>query len=293
VKFDFEIQFTNGGGIQGQDFRLDIEGDDIDEKALADYIVADMRLLMVGRVRIFNKEIFVEKHKRNQPLETPSQESVVDLSHTIEDGLITYKGLPAPVICDYVSRSASREHYSEGTEFQIGKIEMVANTGTYIDSPFHRYKDGKDVSELALGMIANLRGAVVRVAHQAERAISKDAFDDMDVWGKAVLIHTGWDAHWNTARYFEDHPFLTRNAAEFLSSAGARLVGIDSLNIDNTEDGSRPVHSILLGAEIPIVEHLCGLGGLPDAGFKFHCVPVKAKGMGTFPVRAYAVVGEA
>lgn len=290
VVFDFEIDFSNGGGIQGQGFRLDIDGDDIEDKMLADYLIQDMRLLMVGEVRILNKRIIFEKHKRNQQCNELSHgKTCINLSHTIEDGLITYKGLPAPIICDFLSREESKQHYSEGTEFHIGKIEMVANTGTYIDSPFHRYSDGVDISELPLSSIADLNGIVVRVDHHTKRAITKAAFDDIDIWGKAVLIHTGWDIHWKTEQYFEGHPYLTAGAAEFIMKAGAKLVGIDSLNIDDTRDGNRPVHSTLLGADIPIVEHLCGLGHLPDVGFRFFSVPAKIHSMGTFPVQAFAI----
>jgi len=216
----------------------------------------------------------------------------VDLSHTVEHGLITYKGLPAPVICDYLSREDSRKHYAEGTEFQIGKIEMVANTGTYLDSPFHRYEDGKDLSQLALESLADLNGVVVKAAGSAVRAIGRAAFGDTDVKGKAVLVHTGWDAHWKTDRYFEGHPFLTKEAARFLADGGAALVGIDSYNIDDTDDWSRPAHSILLDADIPIVEHMCRLEQLPREGFRFSAVPVKVKGFGTFPVRAFAIVNQ-
>jgi kynurenine formamidase/SAM-dependent methyltransferase len=215
---------------------------------------------------------------------------LIDLSHTVENGMITYKGLPAPLICDYLSREQSRKLYAQGTEFQIGKIEMVANTGTYLDSPFHRYADGKDLAELDLAVLADLDGVVVRVARADGRAITGAAFGDRDVRGKAVLVHTGWDAYWRTDQYFEGHPFLTEDAAMHLAGAGATLVGIDSFNIDDIADGRRPVHTILLGAEIPIVEHLCGLDRLPEAGFKFFAVPVKVKGFGTFPVRAFAIV---
>jgi kynurenine formamidase len=204
--------------------------------------------------------------------------------------MITYKGLPAPIICDYLSREQSRKLYAQGTEFQIGKIEMVANTGTYLDSPFHRYAEGKDLAELDLAVLADLDGVLLRVVGAAGRAITRVDFDDLDVRGKAVLVHTGWDMHWRTDQYFEGHPFLTEDAATHLANAGAALVGIDSLNIDDTADGRRPVHTILLGADIPIVEHLCGLEQLPDAGFKFFAVPVKVKGFGTFPVRAFAIV---
>lgn len=217
----------------------------------------------------------------------------VDLSHTVEHGLVTYKGLPAPVICDYLSREASRALYDEGTSFHIGKIEMVANTGTYIDSPFHRYEDGHDLSELPLGSIAGLEGLVVR-ARNAGTALDETLFRGVDVEGKAILVDTGWSRHWNTERYFEGHPFLTESAAAILRDGGARIVGIDSCNIDDTSGGARPVHSILLGADIPIVEHMCKLENLPDTGFRFYAVPAKVKAFGTFPVRAFAVLdGEA
>jgi kynurenine formamidase len=224
-------------------------------------------------------------------MHTPSTKSkLIDLSHTIEHGMITYKGLPAPIICDYLSREASREHYAEGTEFHIGKIEMVANTGTYLDSPFHRYAHGKDLSELPLAALAELESVVVRATARSSRAITHEALRALDVRDKAVLIHTGWDEHWRTDRYFEGHPFLTEDAAKYLADSGARLVGIDSFNIDCTDDGHRPVHTLLLAAEIPIVEHMCGLRQLPERGFRFSAAPVKVKGFGTFPVRAYASV---
>jgi arylformamidase len=212
-----------------------------------------------------------------------------DLSHTIEHGMITYKGLPAPIICDFLSREASKAHYAEGTSFHIGKIEMVANTGTYLDSPFHRYADGKDLSELPLTSLANLPGIVFHAPANA-REVPHDIFEAHDVKGKAVLVHTGWAKHWRTDQYFEDHPFLTRAAAEFLRDENVALVGIDSYNIDDTTDGTRPAHSILLGAGIPIVEHLCNLDKLPNADFRFFAVPPKVKGFGTFPVRAFAIV---
>jgi arylformamidase len=208
----------------------------------------------------------------------------------VEHGLITYRGLPAPLICDYLSREESRSHYSGGTEFQIGKIEMVANTGTYLDSPFHRYAGGKDLSELELATVAGLEGRVIRAVGRDRRAITSADFADLDLKGTAVLVHTGWAGHWRTDQYFEGHPFLTADAATHLAAAGAVLVGIDSYNIDDTEDGTRPAHSILLGAGIPIVEHLCGLERLPGHGFRFFAVPVKVKGFGTFPVRAFAMV---
>jgi kynurenine formamidase len=214
---------------------------------------------------------------------------LIDVSHTVEDGMITYRGLPAPVICDFLSREQSRSHYAEGTEFQIGKIEMVANTGTYLDSPFHRFAHGKDLSQLPLERLANLESVVIRVDCAKRRAIGRAVLEGSDLSGKAVLIHTGWDEHWRTDRYFEGHPFLTRDAVEYLLRAGAILVGIDSLNIDDIGDLSRPAHTILLGAGLPIVEHLRGLNQLPDRDFRFFAVPVKVKNMGTFPVRAFGL----
>jgi arylformamidase len=213
---------------------------------------------------------------------------LIDLSHTVEDGMVTYRGIPAPVISDFLSREASRDRYAPGTEFHIGKIEMAANTGTYLDSPFHRYADGDDLADLRLEQLAELEGLVVRAPVESGRAVDQAAFAQLDVRGKAVLVHTGWDRHWRTERYFEGNPFLTEGAARHLASAGATLVGIDSLNIDDTADGRRPVHTILLGAGIPVVEHLCGLEQLPDSGFRFSAVPVKVKGCGSFPVRAFA-----
>ena len=209
----------------------------------------------------------------------------VDLSHAVEDGLVTYRGLPAPLMCDYLSREDSRAQYTDGTTFHIGKIEMVANTGTYIDSPFHRYAHGKDLSELSLSSLADLPAVVVPCKN---RRIDASAFKGLSVSDKAVLIHTGWARHWKTDTYFERHPHLTEDAALFLRDHGAKLVGIDSLNIDDTSDGRRPVHSTLLAAEIPIVEHLTNLSALPETGGRFFAVPVKVKGFGTFPVRAFA-----
>jgi len=214
---------------------------------------------------------------------------LIDLSHEVEHGMITYKGLPAPIICDFLSRDESRKHYAAGTEFNIGKIEMVANTGTYVDSPFHRFADGLDLSELPLESLVDLESLVVH-AREFGRTISAKAFQGLDVKGKAVLIHTDWARHWRTDQYFEGHPFLTRDAAECLAEAGAAFVGIDTYNIDDITDGTRPAHTILLGNRIPICEHMCALENLPNRGFRFHAAPVKVKAFGTFPVRAYAVL---
>lgn len=219
-----------------------------------------------------------------------SNTRLVDLSHVIEDGMETYRGLPVPVIEDHLSREASREIYAEGTEFQIGRITMVANTGTYLDAPSHRWADGADVSQLDLEALVDLDAVLVPATERGSRAIGAEAFAGIEVRGRAVLVHTGWDSNWRTDAYFTDHPFLTRDAAEALRDGGATLVGIDTLNIDDTADGTRPAHSILLRAGIPIVEHMTGLGGLPATGFRFSAVPAPVSGMGTFPVRAFARV---
>ena len=290
VQFDFEVDFTNGGGIQGQDFRLDIAGDDIADSELAGYLVADMQLLMVGTVRIRNKRIVAETHKRPPIGAMRTGRRYIDLSHTIENGTVSYRGLPAPIICDYLSREQSRERYAPGTEFQIAKIEMVANTGTYIDCPSHRYAHGKDLSEVGIESFADLDAIVVRAEHRDSLAIGVEFFRNRDIRGRAVLVHTAWDRHWNTDAYLGEHPFLTEDAAVHLRDGGATLVGIDSMNIDDTRGNSRPVHSTLLGADILIVEHLCNLGQVPDTDFAFSAVPPKFKGVGTFPVRAMATL---
>lgn len=220
------------------------------------------------------------------------QPHFVDLSHTIAHGLVTYKGLPAPIICDYLSREDLRAIYAPGTEFQIGKIELVSNTGTYVDCPFHRYADGKDTSQVELDRLADLPAIVVHADYRVLRAVDVQAFQGKELRGRAVLVHTGWDTHWNTERYFEGHPFLTEAAALYLRERGALLVGIDSMNIDDTAGRTRPVHSTLLAAEILIAEHLCNLAALPDAGFTFSAVPPKLQGVGTFPVRAFAKLAQ-
>lgn len=215
----------------------------------------------------------------------------IDLSHTIEHGLITYKGLPAPFICDYLSREDSKKFYEEGTQFQIGKIEMVANTGTYIDCPFHRFEHGKDLSEIGLEHFADLDGIVISIPFKETLAVTRDQLEGYRIRNRAVLIHTGWgDAYWNTEKYYENHPYVTGDAAEYLRDSEVKLVGIDSHNIDNTAGRSRPVHTTLLGAGILIAEHLCNLNLLPREGFLFSAVPPKFKGVGTFPVRAMAKV---
>lgn len=214
---------------------------------------------------------------------------LIDLSHTIEAGMITYKGLPAPIICDFLSREESRGLYAPDTEFHIGRIDMVANTGTYVDSPFHRYADGRDLADLQLERLADVDALLVDVTGSTSRAIGRRHFDGLRVSGRAVLVRTGWDRNWRTNAYFTGHPYLTEDAARYLVDEGAAIVGIDSYNIDDTDDLRRPVHSTLLGADIPIVEHMTRLDAIPDGPFRFFAVPVKVRAMGTFPVRAFVI----
>lgn len=227
-----------------------------------------------------------------------AQNKLIDVSHIVEHGMKTYPGLPAPIISDFVSREDSRSNYAAGTEFHIGRIDMVANTGTYLDAPFHRYLDGADLASLSLQRLADLEGLVVRVAarrskEDKNRTVDVSAFKDLPVANRAVLVDTGWSRHWRTDRYYSGHPFLTEDAAVYLRDNGALLVGIDSLNIDDTADGRRPVHSVLLQAGIPVVEHLTRLEKVPDEGFRFFAVPTKIKNLGSFPVRAFCLVADA
>lgn len=216
---------------------------------------------------------------------------VVDLSHVVTEGMITYPGLPGPEIHDHMSRADSRARYAPGTEFQIGRITMVANTGTYVDTPFHRFPDGTDLAAVDLARLADVPGVLVD-ATRAGRAIGPDVFAGLDVTGRAVLVRTDWDRHWGTPGYgAADHPFLTAEATDWLVRHAPAVVGIDSVNIDDMADGGRPAHTGLLGAGIPCVEHMAGLSALPATGFRFHAVPVPVAGMGTFPIRAYAIVG--
>ncbi len=216
---------------------------------------------------------------------------LVDLSHLIVDGMTTYKGLPGPHICDFWTREDSAGFYDDGSSFQIGRIDMIANTGTYLDAPFHRYQDGADLAGIGLEQLAALPGIVVRQPWERGLMVDTARLEALELAGKAVLVHTGWDRHWGTDAYFEDHPFLTVEAAQLLVNRGAALVGIDSHNIDDTRTASRPVHSTLLGAGILICEHMTNLGRLPDEGFTFTAAPPRIEGMGTFPVRAFALIG--
>jgi kynurenine formamidase len=294
VQFDAEVTFTNGGDLQAHGFRLDIPGRDISDTAVGELFTRHLGLLMVDRVRISNRVLLQEAHKGSRGLTedgpTSAPREPLELSHVIRHGMVTYPGLPAPEISDHMTREDSRAHYSPGTEFQIGRISMVANTGTYLDTPFHRFPDGADLAGVPLSRLADLDGVVVRVLGSESRAVGRAEVLPHRVAGRAVLIHTGWDRHWGTERYVQGHPYLTGEAAAWLAEHGAALVGIDSLNIDDTDDRSRPAHTALLAAGIPVIEHLRGLGQLPPEGFRFHAAPVRVEGMGTFPVLAYAVL---
>jgi kynurenine formamidase len=219
---------------------------------------------------------------------TEPKHAFLDLSHIVEDGMITYKGLPAPIICDYLTREASREIYTEGTEFHIGKIELVSNTGTYIDVPFHRYADGEDLSEVGLERLVDLPTIVVRIPESDLPAVDVRHLPSPElITGSAILVHTGWSRNWRTDDYFDDYPYLTGDAASYLVEHGAALVGIDSFNIDAWEDKSRPVHTRVLAARIPIIEHMTNLETVPERGGRLYAAPVKFKGVGTFPVRVF------
>jgi arylformamidase len=292
--FDAEVSFTNGGRLQTQGFRLDIPGSDITDAELGELFLHHLGLLMAGQVTVRNKRIVDEAHKGSRGTATaaaPEARRLVELSHPIEQGMLTYPGLPGPKIGEFLTREESRERYAPGTEFSIGRISMVGNTGTYLDSPFHRYTDGLDLAGLPLERLADLDGLVVRLADSRQRAIERAALVAHEVAGRAVLLHTGWARHWHTEHYAEGHPFVTADAAAWLAEQGPALVGIDSLNIDDTTDPARPAHSTLLAADIPIVEHLTGLEQLPVSGFRFHAVPAPVAGMTSWPVRAYAVIG--
>lgn len=295
ASFDADVTFLNGGDLRVRGFRLDVPGPEIGEGELTDLLVKHLGLLMVKRVRLANVEVFAEAHKgsRGGPSEhgpDGADRMLVDLSHPIDAGMTTYPGLPGPEITPHLTREASREHYAPGTEFAIDRISLVGNTGTYVDSPWHRYDGGVDLAGLPLESLADLPSVVVRMTGAGQRAITAQALAPYKVDGAAVLLHTGWDRNWRTDRYGAEAPYLTEDGAKYLADAGAKLVGIDSANIDCTDGGSRPAHSILLGAGIPVLEHLTGLDRLPVNGARLHAVPAPVRDFGTFPVRAYAVV---
>ncbi len=289
--FDFHVKFTNGGEMTGADFRLDVPHDQVSAEDIGHLLVRRLGLLMVATVELPRWAIVTEAHREPaRATTTPTARRLVDVSHRIAHGMITYPGLPGPEIADHLTRDAAEHAYGPGVRFHIGRISMVANTGTYLDSPFHRFDGGADLADLPLERLAALDGLVVRLSGSRTRAIDVGQLVPYDVAGRAVLLHTGWDRHWGTPAYGTDAPFVTAAATRWLVDHGAALVGIDSVNIDDVADRTRPAHTGLLAAGIPIVEHLCHLDALPPTGFTFHAAPPAVEAFGTFPVRAYAVI---
>lgn len=291
--FDFDIRFANGGGLTGEGFRLDVPSPDISERDLELMLIGHLGLTLVGSVAITGLEIVEEPHRGSRGVESAATESrrVVDLSHPIRAGLVTYPGLPAPTITPHLTREDSRAKYAPGTEFAMDVITMIGNTGTYLDSPFHRYASGVDLAGLPLSSLADLPIVVARLTGSSQRGIEIAALAALPVAGCAVLLHTGWDAHWGTPAYGQAAPFLTGAAAQWLVDTGAALVGIDAVNIDDpVPGGERPAHSTLLAAGVPVLEHLTGLDQLPATGAHLHAAPPRIEAFSTFPVRAYAVV---
>ncbi|MGV9211315.1 cyclase family protein [Micromonospora sp. RB23] len=294
VQFDADVSFANGGGLRTEGFRLDIPGPEITDDDLAALFVRHLGLLMVAEVRISAKTIIEERHKGGRGVApADSGRRLVELSHVIRDGMSTLPGWPGPRITDWLTYAASRERYAPGTEFHVARIDMIANTGTYVDTPAHRWAGREDLTGVPLDRLADLPAVVVRVP-AGTRAVDRLLLAPYEVAGRAVLLHTGWDAHFGTERYgAPEAPYLNEDGARALADAGAALVGIDSINIDDMSPaagGVRPAHSVLLAAGIPVVEHLTGLDALPPSGFRFTAAPPMVAGMGTFPVRAFAVV---
>ncbi|MGH1523612.1 cyclase family protein [Leifsonia sp. L25] len=293
--FDASVSFANGGSLAAEGFRLDVPSESVGETEVAELFVRHLGLALVGAVELRDLRIVAEPHRGSRGMEaTPSDATsrrVVDLSHTIRAGLVTYPGLPEPVITPHLTRETSRERYAPGTEFAMDVITMIGNTGTYLDSPYHRYADGGDLASLDLATLVGLPAEVFHLVDAAERGIPASVFFDRDLAGTAVLLHTGWDTRFGTPAYASGAPYLTEAGARHLADAGVTLVGIDSLNIDDTESGgSRPAHSILLAHGIHVVEHLTRLGDLPARGARFTAAPPAVEGFGTFPVRAFAEV---
>ncbi|MFC0556580.1 cyclase family protein [Planotetraspora thailandica] len=295
ASFDASVTFSNGGDLTVHGFRVDVPSADVDEATIGALFVASLGLLMTGTVELSNVEIVAEPHKGTRG--GPSDRSgravrpggrLVELGHVIRAGMVTYPGLPAPEITPHLTRKASREAYAAGTEFAIDTLKLVGNTGTYLDSPYHRFAGGGDLTTIPLEGTVDLPAVVVRVTGTRASGIDVGALAAVDVRGAAVLLHTGDDARFGTPAYAEDRHFLTRAGAEWLAEQGAALVGIDAINIDDTDDRERPAHTVLLAAGIPVVEHLTGLEQLPPTGATFTAVPLRVEGFGTIPVRAFA-----
>ena len=294
--FDAHVAFANGGGLTAEGFRIDLPRPDVEAAEVGRLFVQHLGLALVGSIEVTNLVVVEEQHRGTRGIETTaaaaSGRRVVDLSHVIRDGLVTYPGLPAPVFTPHLTREDSRAHYEEGTEFAMDLITMIGNTGTYLDSPYHRFAQGPDLAGLELASLVDLPTEVFHLTDLATRGIPAEALWDRDVRGKAVLLHTGWDRHFGRPEYGVGAPFLSSEAVAYLVEQGAALVGIDSLNIDDVvPHGSRPAHSQLLGAGIHVVEHLTHLGELPPSGARFTAAPPAVAGFGTFPVRAFATIG--
>jgi len=299
ASFDAVINFSNGGDLAVHGFRVDVPGPDAGEAEISALFVASLGLLMTDAVELSNVEVFAEPHKgtRGGPSDHTTGPTVtggrfVELGHVIRAGMITYPGLPGPQVNPYLTREASREHYAPGTEFAIDQLTLIGNTGTYLDAPYHRYRGGADLSAIPLARTADLPAVVVRVTGAHQHGIDVGALAAHDVQGQAVLLHTGDDAQFGTPAYATKRHFLTRAGAAWLADHRAALVGIDGLNIDDTADGERPAHTLLLAADIPIIEHLTGLDQLPPTGARFTAVPLRIEGLGTIPVRAFARLPE-
>jgi kynurenine formamidase len=296
AQFDATVTFSNGGELSARDFRVDVPHAEVSTAEVGALFVASLSLLMVDRVEVTRLRVFPEQHKGTgggpaYRTAAPAGRRVwVELSHPIEAGMVTYPGLPGPQITPHLTRAASRAAYGGAAEFAIDRISMVGNTGTYLDSPFHRYAEGADLAGLRLDVLADLDAVVVRMAGSGVRAVDVGALAAIEVTGKAVLLHTGGDRDWGTPAYAQDAPYLTGAGARWLAEHGARLVGIDAVNIDDTQDAARPAHSVLLAAGIPVVEHLTGLDLLPPTGARFTAAPPRVVGFGTFPVRAFAAL---
>lgn len=300
--FDATVQFVNGGGLTAKGFRLDLPsaevgpGDastvSINTADVGRLFVRHLGLALVASVEISNLTVVEEQHRGSRGIPTPPAASsgrLVDLSHSIREGLITYPGLPAPVVTPYLTRTKSRATYAPGTEFAMDIITMIGNTGTYLDSPYHRYENGADLAGLDLETLVDQPAEVFHLTDATARGIPAAVFYDRELRGKAVLLHTGWDRYFGTAEYANGAPFLSGEGAAYLVDQGVTLVGIDSLNIDDTESGGeRPAHSALLAAGIHVIEHLTALDALPASGSTMTAVPPKVERFGTFPVRAFA-----
>jgi arylformamidase len=306
--FDFDIRFANGGAISGTGFRLDLPSPDTGEDEIARLLVQHLGLALVDEVELRGLRIVEEPHRGSRGVASARSTGpdaatrVVDLSHRIRAGLVTYPGLPAPTITPHLTREDSRARYAPGTEFAMDIITMVGNTGTYLDSPYHRYAGGPDLAGLDLSTLVGLRAEVFHLEDAwtpERRGIRAETLADRDVRGAAVLLHTGWDRWFGRPEYGHGAPFLTGEGAQWLIDAGAVLVGIDSLNIDDADPstgsggGERPAHSLLLAAGVHVVEHLTNLAELPPSGALFTAAPPAIEGFGTFPVRAFAHVTDA